>query len=470
MQLNFIANTRVPSASGRTLAVIDPSDGQAFDEIQRSNAHDVADAVAAARDGFDGVWSKTDAAERGRLLLRLSQEVTAHAVGIAAIVQRDAGKPPRQALARVNALAQSLASFAQACGQLQGEPAPPRDGYRLLTWREPYGVTAHLIPWYDPLRIFGQSVGAALAAGNVCVVKPAEETSLALLRVAELAAGVGFPAGVLNVLTGYDQEVGDALASHKGVDHISVAGSQELATLVQRAAAGHHCPVALNLGGKSPQIVLADADLDVAVPAIVRAVLHNAGHTGSAGARLLAEQAIYEPLLARLVSAFEALRVGPAHIDLDMGPLIRQSQQQRVWDFLSDAQVAGIAMVAQGAVVDEAPETGFYQAPTLLRDLPETHALALEDVPGPVLAAMPFDDEEQALALANATAFTAANTVTQLWTGDESRQLRLARGLRCARVAVNGAGGEHDASFDDSGGLDRVLAFTTLKTVAMRRA
>ena len=464
MQLNFVANARVPSSSGRSLVVLDPSDGQPFDDIQRSNAHDVADAVAAARDAFDGVWSKFAAAERGRLLLRLAQEVEVHAGELAAIVQRDGGKPPRHAVAQVAALAHCLALVAATCERLQGEPVSHQNGYRVLSWREPYGVTAHLIPWYDPLRIFGRGVGAALAAGNVCIVKPAEETSLALLRVAELAAKAGFPAGAINILTGYDQEVGEALARHKGVDHVSLAGSPKLATLVQQAAAEHNCPVALTLGGKSPRIVFADASLDAAVPAIVHAVLHGACHTRAAGARLLVERAAYPAVLDRLEAAFEALRVGPAHVELglDMGPLIRQSQQQRVWDFLSDAHVAGIAMVAQGVVVDEAPETGFYQAPTLLCDVPLPQALALEDVPGPVLAATPFDTEEQALALANASSF---NAVAHLWTSDEARQLRLAKGLRCARVAVNDSCVENDAQE----AFNEVLAFTSLKTVAIRQ-
>ncbi|WP_123580010.1 aldehyde dehydrogenase family protein, partial [Pseudomonas brassicacearum] len=169
-------------------------------------------------------------------------------------------------------------------------------------------------------------------------------------------------------------------ARHPGIQHISFTGSPKVGTLIQQTAAERHCPVTLELGGKSPQIVFADADLDAAVPVLVNAIVQNAGQTCSAGSRVLIDSLIYEPLLERLSKAFEALRVGPAAMDLDLGPLIRQSQQQRVWDYLSDAQVAGIPLAAQGTVVDEAPDTGFYQAPTLLRDVPAQHRLAQEEI------------------------------------------------------------------------------------------
>ncbi|WP_239467231.1 aldehyde dehydrogenase family protein [Rhodoferax koreense] len=472
MQLNFIANARVPSASGRTLSVIDPSDGQPFEDIQRSNAQDVDDAVAAARDGFDGVWSKVDAAERGRLLQRLSQAVGEHAGELGAIVQQEAGKTTRQATADVAALARSLAGHAAACAQPQPVPAATPGGGHSLRWREPRGVTGHIIPWYEPLRIFGATVGAALAAGNVCVVKPADETSLALLRVAQLAAEAGLPAGALNVLTGYDQEVAEALARHKGVDHLSLTGSPPLVTLVQQAAAERQCPVLIGGNdqsrGTGPQIVFADADLDTAVPAIVQALLQGCGQGGAAGSHLLVERAIYEPMLDRLAGAFEALRVGPAHHDLDMGPLIRHGQQQRVWDFLSDADAAGMVVVAQGVVVDEAPETGFYQAPTLLRDLPPDRSGALDAVAGPVLAAAPFDNEEELLERINGgtSAIAATTARATLWTGDADRPLRLARGLRCAHLTVNHHGGVEAAMAE---GLDGTLAYTRLKTLVTRR-
>ena len=475
MQLNFIANAAQPSSSGRTIDVLDPSDGQPFDEIQRSNAADIDVAVRAARQCQDAVWSKLSAAERGRLLMRLSAAVAEHAEELALIEQRDCGKPTRQARADAAALVRYFEFYAGAGDKFHGETIPYLDGYSVLTWREPHGVTGHIIPWNYPMQIFGRSVGGALAAGNVCVVKPSEDACLSLLRVAQLAAEVGFPAGAINIVTGFGHEVGDALARHPGIDHISFTGSPKVGTLIQQVAAERHCPVTLELGGKSPQIVFADADLDAAIPAVISAIVQNAGQTCSAGSRVLIEQVIYEPLLARLGQAFEGLRVGPAAMDLDVGPLIRQSQQQRVWDFLSDAQVAHIPMVAQGQIVDEAPETGFYQVPTLLRDVPATHRLAQEEVFGPVLCAMPFKDEDDAVALANATQF---GLVAGIWTRDGARQFRMAKRVKSGQVFINnyGAGGGVELPFGgvkSSGygrekGFEALQGFTTLKTVAIR--
>lgn len=473
--LNYIANASLASDSGRTIPVIDPSDGQAFEEIQRSNAADIDQAVHAARQCQDAVWSKLNAAERGRLLMRLSAKVAEHAEELAAIEQRDCGKPTKQARADSAALARYFEFYAGACDKLHGDTIPYLDGYSVLTWREPHGVTGHIIPWNYPMQIFGRSVGGALAAGNTCVVKPAEDACLSLIRVAQLAAEVGFPAGAINIVTGYGHEVGDALARHPGIDHISFTGSPKVGTIIQQVAAERHCPVTLELGGKSPQIVFADADLDACIPMVINAIVQNAGQTCSAGSRLLVDQAIYEPLLERLGTAFSNLRVGPAAMDLDVGPLIRATQQQRVWDFLSDAQVANIPMVAQGQIVDEAPETGFYQAPTLLRDVPVGHRLAQEEVFGPVLCAMSFRDEDEAVALANATQF---GLVAGVWTRDGGRQFRMARRVRSGQVFINnyGAGGGVELPFGgvkSSGygrekGFEALLGFTTLKTVAIR--
>ena len=293
----------------------------------------------------------------------------------------------------------------------------------------------------------------------------------------QVGAGHGFArvADDLYTLTGQGQEAGDALVRHPGVDHIHFAGSATVGTLIQQTAAERHCLVTLELSGKSPQIVFADADLDTALPAIVHAIVHNAGQSGSAGSRVLIDALLYEPLLERIGRAFEQLRVGPAAMDLDLGPLIHARQQQRVWDFLSDAQVAGIPMVAQGQIVDEAPETGFFQVPTLLRDVPAAHRLAQDDIGGPVLCAMPFEDEDHAIELAHATRCLPAAGV---WTCDGERQLRMARRLRSGQVFINhsGAGRGVELPFDENqssgdgrnAGMETLYGFTRRKTVAVR--
>ena len=475
MQQNFIANQSVASHTGRTLPVIDPSDGQPFDDIQRSDERDINDAVRAARQCFEGPWSALSAAERGRLLMALSRKVAEHADELAAIEQRDCGKPTSQAAADAAALARYFEFYAGACDKFHGETIPYQNGYSVFTWREPHGVTGHVIPWNYPMQIFGRSVGGALAAGNCCVIKPAEDACLSLIRVAQLAAECGFPPGAINIVTGYGHEVGDALARHAGIDHVSFTGSPKVGTLIQQVAAERHCPVTLELGGKSPQIIFADADLDAAVPVVINAIVQNSGQTCSAGSRVLIEQPIYDALLSRLGEAFEALRVGPATMDLDLGPLIRQTQQQRVWDFLSDAQTAHIPIVAQGSVVDEAPDTGFYQAPVLLADVPVDHRIAQEEVFGPVLSAMPFTDEDHAVELANATHF---GLVAGVWTRDGARQFRMARRVKSGQVFINnyGAGGGVELPFGgykSSGygrekGFEALYGFTVLKTVAVR--
>lgn len=476
---HFIGNRWVAAASGQALDAIDPSDGRPFARIARGNAADIDRAVAAARAAFgdcgDGVWGRFSAAERGRLLAELAARVAECGEELARLEARSTGKPLRQARADAAALARYCEYYAGAADKLHGDTLPYQPGMTVLTIREPHGVTGHIIPWNYPLQIFGRSVGAALAAGNACVVKPAEDACLSLARVAELAAEAGFPDGALNIVTGLGAEAGAALAAHAGVDHISFTGSPATGTRVAQAAAQHHCPVTLELGGKSPQLVFADADLDAAVPVIVNAIVQNAGQTCSAGSRLLVERAAYEEALARVGAAFARLRVGPALADLDVGPLIRHSQLQRVRDYLAQAQAEGIAVAAQGQVVQDAPQSGFYQAPVLLRDVPPSHRIAQEEIFGPVLAAMPFDSEEEAIRIANGTPY---GLVAGVWTRDGARQFRLARRLRCGQVFVNnyGAGGGIELPFGgvkSSGygrekGFEALLAFTTLKTIAIK--
>src|SRR5690606_18882700 len=278
---------------------------------------------------------------------------------------RDTGKPISQARADAVALARYFEFYAGATDKLHGQTIPYQHGYTVLTVREPHGVTGHIVPWNYPMQIFGRTVGGALAAGNACVVKPAEDACLSLLRAAELAAEAGFPPGVLNIVTGLGAEAGQALSEHPGIDHISFTGSTGTGRRVAAAAAARHCPVTLELGGKSPQLVFADADLDAALPVLVGAIVQNAGQTCSAGSRVLVEASIHETLMERLAERFSALRAGPASADLDLGPLVSRRQHARVREFVENGRSSGLALAAQGKVVDDAPAEGFYQAPAL---------------------------------------------------------------------------------------------------------
>ncbi|MEO9101259.1 MAG: aldehyde dehydrogenase family protein, partial [Rhodoferax sp.] len=237
MQLNFIGNIPVPCASGETLPVVDPADGEPFDALQRGNAPDIEAAVQQARRCLDdGSWSRLAPIQRSRLLHALSEQVEAHAEELAKIESRDCGKPLRQARADAQALVRYFEFYAGACDKLHGETIPSAAGMSVLTWREPHGVTGHIVPWNYPMQIFGRSVGGALAAGNACVVKPSEDACLSILRVAQLAADVGFPPGALNIVTGLGTEAGDALARSPGIDHISFTGSPVVGTKITQVA------------------------------------------------------------------------------------------------------------------------------------------------------------------------------------------------------------------------------------------
>jgi len=463
------------AAGDRTIAVVNPSDGEAFTEIGRAGADDVEAAIAAARAAVAGEWGRMPAFERGRILARLGQLVLERADALALLEARDVGKPLRQARADALALARYFEFYGGAADKVHGQTIPYHAGYTVLTLREAHGVTGHIIPWNYPMQILGRSIGAALAMGNACVLKPGEDASLTALEVGRLAIEAGLPPGVLNIVTGYGEEAGAALAGHPGIDHLSFTGSRDVGCLVQQAAARHGCPVTLELGGKSPQVVFADAEFDQALPFVVNAAIQNAGQTCSAGSRLLVEDAAYDAFVAQVAERFHTLDVGPAERDLDCGPLINPQQLERVEGFLAEAHKDRLLLLAEGKVAPNTPEHGFYVKPTLFGDVPPDHRLAQEEIFGPVLVALRFKDEADAIGLANGTPY---GLVAGIWTRDGARQMRLARALRAGQVFVNnyGAGGGVELPFGGmkgSGygrekGFEALYGFSTLKTVAIR--
>ena len=462
-------------AAAGSIAVINPSDGEPFARIARGESRDIDAAVRAARVAIDGAWGRMPALERGRLLMKLAQAVQDDHETLSRLEAMDTGKPLKQAKADIVALARYFEFYGGSADKLHGHTIPYLDGYSVMTFYEPLGVTAHIIPWNYPAQILGRSLGAALAVGNAAVVKPAEDACLSVLRVGELALAVGFPEGAVNIVTGYGEEAGAALAAHPGIDHISFTGSPETGALVQAAAARNNRPVTMELGGKSPQVVFADADLDASLPFLVGAIIQNAGQTCSAGSRLLIEHGAYDRVMDKVSQRFAALRVGSSDMDLDLGPVINKQQKQRVETYLDRARKDGLKTCAQGAMASNAPPGGYYVLPTLVGAVPPQHALAQEEVFGPVLAATPFRDESEALAIANGTEY---GLVASVWTSDGARQLRVARALKAGQVFVNnyGAGGGVElpfggvkrSGFGREKGFEALHGFAALKTVAVK--
>ncbi len=458
---------------GRTIAVVNPSTGGSLGALARGGTAEVDAAVRAARRAFKETWSRVSPADRGRILTRLGDLIQAHHEELSLVECRDVGKPLSQARKDIGACARYCEFYGGAADKLHGETLPYEEGYLVLALREPFGVTAHIIPWNYPAQMFGRSVIASLAAGNAAVIKPGEDACQSILRITELATEAGLPEGVLNVVTGYGNESGAALAGHGGVDHISFTGSPATGALVQQAAAMHNRPATMELGGKSPQIVFADADLDRALPSLYGALIQNAGQTCSAGSRILVEERRFDEVVSALSERFESTRIGPAESDPDCGPVISAKQAERVRAFTARADEAGLSLMAR-AGAEGAVLGGFYVEPRLYAPVEPDHELSCQEVFGPVLVATSFKDEAEAVRMANATDY---GLVAGLWTSDGGRQLRVARALDCGQVFVNtyGAGGGVELPFGGvkrSGygrekGMEGLKSFTRIKTVAI---
>ena len=436
--MNLIDGQNVDSVSGARIDVACPSDGKVFASIPASNAEDVDRAVRSARKAFEeGPWSRMPAVERGRCLTRLAYLVEKHGEELAALESRDTGKPIRQGKADVTATVRYYEFYGGAGDKIHGDTIPFLDGYTALTLREPHGVVAGIIPWNYPMQILARVAGAALAMGNTLVVKPAEDASLTTIRMAQLALEAGIPAGVFNVVTGYGREAGALLSGHPDVDYITFTGSPATGTAIQQAAAVNNRGVTMELGGKSPQIVFADADLDAALPILVNAIIQNGGQTCSAGSRVLIEKPIYDTVAKALAKRFSKLVAGPHDADLDLGPLINMRQRNRVAGMIAAARETGAQVLAEGSVEADAPVDGWYQAPVLFGSVDPDAVIAQEEVFGPVLTLFAFENEKEALRLANGTDY---GLVAGIWTKDGSRQHRVAKRVRAGQVFVNGYG------------------------------
>lgn len=462
-------------SAAAALPVLNPSDGSQMAEIARGGRAEIDAAVSAGHAAHAGEWGRMDAQTRGRLLLKLAELIRRDSEMLAKMESEDVGKPMTLARGDVSVCARYFEYYGAAADKVHGETIPFQNGFSVLTFYEPHGVTGHIVPWNYPLQMTGRSVAPSLAMGNAIVLKPAEDTSLTALALAKLAEEAGFPAGVFNVVTGLGEEAGAALSSHPGIGHISFTGSREVGVLVQAAAAKNTIPVTLELGGKSPQVVFKDADFAEAASTITRGITQNAGQTCSAGSRVLIEDSVYDEFTGLLAERFRALRVGSGSQDLDLGPVVNATQQKRIERYLDMARNDGLPILAEGAFGANLPPDGYYVKPTLIGSVPPDHTLAQEEIFGPVLVALRFRDEEDAIRIANGTPYGLAAGV---WTSDLGRSMRLAHKIQSGQVFVNnyGAGGGVELPFGGmkaSGhgrekGFEALYAFGALKTVVIK--
>ncbi|MEU4087537.1 aldehyde dehydrogenase family protein [Streptomyces aureus] len=467
-----IAGKRV--ATDRWIDVLDPSDARTVARVARCGPAEVRAAVEAARHTHESVWRFTTPVERSRVCHRVAALLRERREELAALETLDTGKPLRQARADADVAARYFEFYAGAVEALGGETIQLRPDRPAFTLREPYGVCGHVIPWNYPLQIAARTLAPALAAGNCCVLKPAEDAPLTSLRLVEIAEEAGLPPGALNVVPGYGTEAGAALAAHPGLDRLAFTGSREVGEAVMAAAARSIVPVTLELGGKSPHLVFPDYDAALAVPQIVESITEHAGQNCSAGSRLLVHRSVHADLVDALVERFRALTVGPGAADPDMGPLISARQRERVLGHLAGGRRDAVLRTGGGVPEGEAYTRGFFVEPTILDQVVPGQRVFEEEIFGPVLCVSVFDSLEEALALAEHTTYGLAAGV---WTSDVTRAHWLAGRLRAGQVFVNNYsaaggvelpfGGYRRSGIGVEKGLEALREYTRCKTVAI---
>jgi (Z)-2-((N-methylformamido)methylene)-5-hydroxybutyrolactone dehydrogenase len=471
----YIAGEWTDSVSSETFQSIDPYTGEAWAEFPSANAEDVDRAVGAARDAFNGPWGKTLPSERSRIMRQIADAIARNVDHLARMETRDNGKLLREMSSQVKYLVNYYHYFAGAADKIQGEVIPVDKPTVLnYTLREPVGVVGAIVPWNSPLLLMSWKLAPALAAGCTMVVKPAEQTPASALEFARLVISeTDLPKGVFNVVTGIGERAGAALAKHPGIDKLAFTGSSETGKLVAKAAAENHTRVTLELGGKSPNIVFEDAQIENAVSGVIRGIFSATGQSCIAGSRLLVQEMILEPLLEKLAERTRRIKLGnPQDADTEMGPIAFKEQLDKVMYYCRKGLEEGGKLLTGGRQPSgEGLTHGYFFEPTIFRDVTNSMTIAREEIFGPILSVLSFKDEAEAVAIANDTPFGLGAGV---WTLNIQRAHRMARALKAGTVWINNYrmlsfaspfGGFKSSGYGREGGLEALHEYTQVKSV-----
>lgn len=471
----IIGGHRVTSKDGNVIETFDPATQNKIGEVPAATPADVEQAVACAKLALEGSWRKTTPVERGRVLANIAARLRRDAERFAIVETLDSGKPLAESRGDVETAAYYFEYYAGIADKLQGDSIPLGQDYMSFTLHEPVGVTSHIIPWNFPLVTTARGVAPALAAGNTAVVKPSSQTPLSAIMLNELMEEEHLPPGVCNVVTGSGRKLSVSLTSLPDIAHVTFTGSVATGQDVMRHAADAIASVTLELGGKSPLVVLADADLDSAVSGILKAIYMNAGQVCSAGSRLVIERSVHGALMEKLVPAAEALTVGHGLDDPQLGPLVSLSQRQIVADFVESAKKRGVEIATGGKALEpENLENGCFYAPTILDDLPDDDVTVQEEIFGPVLAVQVVDSAEEAIAAANCTRF---GLCAGIYTKDVTRAMQFARDVQAGQIFINQYfaggvatpfGGVKHSGFGREKGLAALASYYRVKCVTAK--
>ncbi len=469
----------VAASDGGTFEVLDPSSGETIATVAQATAADIDRAVASSRAALESpAWGGLAPAERGRIMWRMAAAIRERGEELATLESRDNGKPLRQARTDVQVAARYFEFFAGIADKIMGNTIPLGPGFLDYTVREPIGVSAQIVPWNYPIQIGARGVAPALAAGCAVVLKPSSEAPMTALRLGEIGLACGLPPGAFNVVPGTGSVAGVALASHPDINQLTFTGSVEVGIAVAKMAADNVVPVVMELGGKSPNIVFADANMELAVAGVANAIFQNAGQTCSAGSRLLVERGARSALVERLAAKAKSMRIGPGVSDPDLGPIISKRQLETIERYVAVGVEEGASVAAGGARPSDASlRGGFYFQPTLLDDVAPGMRVAQEEIFGPVLAILEFGDLEEAAELANRSVY---GLVAGVWTRDINKAMTLASRIKAGQIYVNtyGAGGGVELPFGGykkSGygrekGLESLASYTQVKNVCVKFA